>query len=68
MKIGRLDGDAPEDPSCDDESAGIRDVGVDRKRLVRDEMGIGGNGELEFTVDVIEVAKRHVAHVRAAVA
>jgi hypothetical protein len=31
-------------------------------------MRIGGNGDFEFTVDVIEVVKRDIAHVRATVA
>jgi hypothetical protein len=41
----------------DDESAGIHDVGIDREGFVGDEMWIYGNGELEFTMDVVEVAK-----------
>jgi hypothetical protein len=52
----------------DDESAGIRDVGVDGQRLVRDEVRISGHGELHFAVDVIEVAKADVTQVRSTTA
>jgi hypothetical protein len=46
---------------CDDESAGISGLGVDREGFVGDEIGIGGDGEFEFAVDVIEVLKADVA-------
>jgi hypothetical protein len=54
----------PKSPLGDDQSARIGDVGVDRQRFVGDEVRIGGNGELDFAVSVLEVVKRHVAQVR----
>jgi hypothetical protein len=54
-------------PLRDDQSSGIGDVGVNRQGFVGDEIRIGGSGELNFAVDVIEVAKRHITQVRATI-
>jgi hypothetical protein len=53
---------------CDDESARIRNVGVDRQRFVGDEVRIDGNGELDFAVRVFEVGETDITHIRATVA
>jgi hypothetical protein len=47
---------------------GIGDIGVDRQGFVHHEMRAGGHGELELTVDIIEVGETDVTHVLAAVA
>ena len=68
QRIGRLGSEAPEVTLGADESARIRDVGIDREGLACDEVGIGGHGELDFTVDVIRVAKRDAPQVRSTIA